>query len=260
MPEPTAGADDPRARFSRRVDDYSRFRPGYPAALINALLDGIDEPAALTVADIGAGTGIFTRLLLERGLGVYAVEPNAAMRAAAETSLASYAGFTSIDGAAEATGLAAASIDLVTAAQAFHWFNNAQALAEFSRILKPGGRLALIWNRRRLQDPLQRDYEAVLREFAPQYGRVNHLSLADEELGRCFAAGRMQQAVFDNHQQLDFDALLGRLRSASYCPDEDTPEYAALTAALQQLFAAHATAGRLRYNYDTHLYLGLPAR
>ena len=254
------GTDDPPARFTRRVDAYSRFRPGYPAALLNALLDGIDAPAVLAVADIGAGTGIFTRLLLERGLRVFAVEPNAAMRAAAETSLASYAGFTAIDGAAEATGLDGASVELVTVAQAFHWFHNAQALAEFARILKPGGRLALIWNRRRLQDPLQRDYEAVLREFAPQYGRVNHMNLKDEELGRCFAAGRMRQTVFPNHQRLDFPALLGRLRSASYCPDEDTPAYTALAAALQQLFAAHASDGQIRYNYDTHLYLGPPAR
>lgn len=247
---------DSRQRFSDRVDDYVRYRPGYPAALIDTLLADAGDGATPVVADIGSGTGIFTRLLLERGALVAGVEPNANMRQAAEVALQSFPAFTSIDGSAEDTGLDLRSVDLVTAAQAFHWFNNGRARHEFARILKPGGQLALIWNRRRLDEPFQQAYDALLREYSADYGRINHLTMADDEIGAFFAPGKMTLTQFENPQILDFDGLLGRLRSASYCPPENTPAYRALVADLQLLFAKHADDGELRFAYDSRLYLG----
>jgi len=247
---------DSRDRFSDRVGDYVRYRPGYPAELVAAVIGAAENTASPTIADIGSGTGIFSRLLLDAGARVFGVEPNAAMRAAAEQGLQAFPGFTSIDGSAEATGLGDASVDLVTAAQAFHWFNNRRARREFVRILKPGGRLALAWNRRRVEEPFQQAYDALLREYSPEYERVNHLSLEDAELGEFFAPGEMTVANFDNWQTLDFDGLLGRLRSASYCPPENSSAYRPLVAALERLFARHAENGEIRFAYDSRLYLG----
>jgi ubiquinone/menaquinone biosynthesis C-methylase UbiE len=251
---------DSRERFGSRVADYVRYRPGYPAELVSALFDDGVDPAALRAADIGSGTGIFTRLLLERGVAVTGVEPNANMRTAAESWLRSFEKFTSLEGSAEETGLEDAGFDLVTAAQAFHWFHNPRTRAEFARILKPEGRLALVWNRRRLDDPLQQSYDALLRELAPEYDKVNHLTLDDDEIGLFFETGKMTVSAFDNHQQLDFEGLSGRLRSASYCPAEDSSEYRRLVAKLEQLFARHAVGGVVRFTYDSHLYLGPVAR
>ena len=251
---------DPRSRFSDRVANYVRFRPGYPDKLIAALLATIDKPDPGVVADVGSGTGIFTRLLLARGLTVYGIEPNATMRQAGEEYLAEYGNFSSIDGGAEDTGLADASVDLVTAAQAFHWFNNEQTRAEFARILKADGKLALIWNRRRLSLPFQRAYDALLRELAPEYGKVNHMNLGATEIAEFFAGDRMQLLHFDFQQKFDFDGLLGRLKSSSYCPGEDTAEYARLSGELRRLFDKHAVEGQLAFEYDTQLYYGPVAR
>ena len=251
---------DSRQRFTERVRDYVRYRPGYPETLVDALFAAVGEPRELEIADIGSGSGIFSRLLIERGAAVYGVEPNAAMRAAAESELGAEPRFTSIDGEAGETGLADASVDLVTAAQAFHWFHNARTLAEFARILRPGGQLALIWNRRRLQEPFQHAYEALLHEFCADYRRVDHQRLDDQGLDGCFETGRMTVSNFDNFQLLDFDGLLGRLKSASYCPPEDSPTWAALRAELEHLFAQHARAGVLEFAYESRLYLGPIAR
>lgn len=251
---------DSRERFSERVEDYVRFRPGYPPGLVTALLEELGDPGTLSAADVGSGTGIFTHLLLERGIAVTGVEPNVNMRRAAETALQSFENFTSLEGTAESTGIADASMDLVTAAQAFHWFRSARTRAEFARILKPNGRLALVWNRRRLAEPFQQAYDALLRAAAPEYLEISHLTLTDEEIGAFFEAGRMQLRNFDNRQRLDFDGLLGRLRSASYCPAEDTSDYRELKSGLERLFARHAVGDQIHFFYDSHLYLGPVAR
>ena len=251
---------DPRKRFSDRVANYIRFRPGYPESLLPVLLPAAQSRDSVSIADVGSGTGIFTRLLLQQGDTVYGVEPNANMRRAAEEYLADYEKFVSIDGDAENTGLADASVDLVTAAQAFHWFNNDASKTEFNRILKPDGRLALIWNQRRMEQPFQQAYEALLRELAPEYGKVNHMNLDENDIAPFFRPGQMQVSHFDNYQQFDFEGLTGRLKSSSYCPNENTPEYARLIDALSGLFDTHAIDGRLIFEYDTRLYLGPIAR
>ena len=249
-------SDDSRQRFSDRVDNYVGYRPGYPAALLDALVALVGDVDSAAVADVGSGTGIFSCVLLERGLRVYAVEPNAAMRSAAERACAGRTGFVSVDGSAEDTGLAAGSVDLITAAQAFHWFDPAASRREFERILKPGGKIALIWNRRRLAQTFQRDYDRLLREHAPEYGKVNHMNLGRDQIDSFLQPGQSQLRVFDNRQRLDFDGLLGRLQSSSYCPPADSVEYAGLRAALRALFDRHAQQGRVDFEYDCELFYG----
>ncbi len=248
---------DSTRRFSDRVEAYQKYRPGYPPALVSTLLEKTGLDAGAIVADVGSGTGIFTRLLLDHGLHVGAVEPNTNMRLAAETALADYQQFTSIDGSAEQTGLEDDSIDLVTAAQAFHWFNNATTRAEFQRILKPGGKLALIWNRRAVSEPFQQAYDAILREYALEYNQVNHMNLDEDDIAAFFRAGSMELLHFDNSQSLDFSALIGRLQSSSYCPAEDSAQYIPLVTELLGLFDQFALNGRIDFAYDTRLYLGI---
>jgi SAM-dependent methyltransferase len=136
----------------------------------------------------------------------------------------------------------------------------AGVLAEAYRILKPGGKLALIWNQRRMEQPFQQAYEALLRALAPEYGKVNHMNLDDDDIAQFYNPGQMQVSHFDNNQQFDFDGLTGRLKSSSYCPNENTPEYARLIDELSRLFDRHAVDGRLVFEYDTRLYLGPIAR
>ncbi len=132
-----------------------KYRPGYPALLVSVLLEQTGLDTSAVIADIGSGTGIFTQSLIDQGLSVLAVEPNANMRMAAESIFSDNPQFTSINATAEQTGLDDNSVDLVTAAQAFHWFNNATTKSEFNRILKSDGKLALVWNKRKISQPFQ---------------------------------------------------------------------------------------------------------
>ena len=250
---------DSTRRFSDRVEAYQKYRPGYPDALVAALIEKAGLGAGTAIADLGSGTGIFTRLLLEQNCRVFAVEPNANMRHAAEVLLSDYQQFTSIDAPAERTGLADNSIDLVTAAQAFHWFNNEATKAEFDRILKPGGKLALIWNKRKVSQPFQQAYHAILSEYAPEYAKVNHMSLNEDDIAGFFATGSMEILHFDNSQQLDFSGLIGRLKSASYCPAENSPQYIPMVTELVALFDQYAANAVIDFEYDSQLYLGAVA-
>jgi SAM-dependent methyltransferase len=240
-------------RFSDRVEAYVKFRPGYPVELVQTLLQ---KTSPRTVADIGSGTGIFTRLLLDQGLKVFAVEPNTSMRHAAENLFSEDPLFYSLDAPAEHTGLTDNSVDLITAAQAFHWFNNAATKAEFRRILKPNGKLALIWNKRKISQPFQHAYDAVLRAYVPEYGEVNHMNLSEADIAEFFENGNMEVLHFDNCQQLTFSGLLGRLKSSSYCPTEASPQYPSLVAELAALFEQFAVNDMIDFQYDTQLYLG----
>jgi SAM-dependent methyltransferase len=247
---------DSTLRFSDRVEAYVKFRPGYPSDLVQTLLRKTLLDASAVVADIGSGTGIFTGLLLDQKLKVFAVEPNANMRHAAEVLFSDYPHFTSVDAPAERTGLADNSIDLITAAQAFHWFNNAVTKTEFRRILKPDGKLALIWNKRKVSQPFQQAYDAILKTYAPEYGVVNHMNLSKADIAEFFDAGHMEVLQFDNCQQLTFPGLLGRLKSSSYCPAENSPQYPSLVAELAGLFGQFAVNELIDFEYDTQLYLG----
>jgi SAM-dependent methyltransferase len=247
---------DPIERFSDRVDSYVRYRPAYPDALVDRLIAACRLDGGSVVADIGSGTGIFTRQLLDRHLRVVGVEPNRQMRQAAESLLRGYGRFTSVNGRAESSNLAERSIDLIVVAQAFHWFRRDAAKEEFVRILKPGSCVALIWNRRKAGQAFQRDYEALLREHAPEYDRVNHMNATDRELAEFFAPNGYQMEVFVNSQVFDRDGFLGRMQSVSYIPSPDSPGYSTVMAAAEQLFAKYAHRGRVTFEYDTRMYLG----
>ena len=249
------GDEPPPRRFTSRADNYARYRPTYPAAALDWLWSAAGLSAGRAVADVGSGTGILTALLLARGATVYAVEPNAAMRAAAEAALGHHPGFVSVDATAEATTLPDASVELITAGQAFHWFEAEAARAEFGRILRPGGAVALIWNSRdKGAGGFGPAYEALLTAFAPSYGGVPHGSRMDK-IARLFAGG-YEMRVFDHERPLDYDSLLGGLLSGSYSPLPGDPRYEPMVARLEVLFAAHQRDGRVVMPYRTQVYFG----
>lgn len=247
---------DPTGRFTDRVADYVRYRPGYPDELLRCLCDDVGLSAETTVADVGSGTGISSAFLLRSGCTVIGVEPNDAMRHAAEQQLAGEPRFRSVIGSAEATRLPDGSVDLVVAGQAFHWFDRRAARAEFARILRPDGSVTLFWNAGRAEGtPFLEGYERLLRRWGTDYAEVNHCGVGGEALA-AFFAGPAVRRVFANAQTLDFDGLRGRLLSSSYTPAEGHPDRAPMLRELRALFDEHQREGWVSIDYDTKLYAG----
>jgi SAM-dependent methyltransferase len=244
-------------RFSSRAANYARYRPGYPKAALEHLRRQCGLVPGSVVADIGSGTGLLSRQLLDLGCTVFAVEPNREMREAGETLLGDRANFTSLAAAAEATSLPDCSVDLVAAGQAFHWFDRAQARAEFRRVLKPNGWIALLWNYRRLDTTaFLRGYEALLRKYCPDYAEILDRDLHRRQVEEFFA-GKVSLATFDNPQDFDWSGLEGRHLSQSYVPLEG-PRFGPMMRELRELFDATQLGGRVVFEHETRLYCGQP--
>jgi len=206
-------------------------------------------------ADVGSGTGIFSRLLLEHGFSVRAVEPNEAMRREAERAIGTDPRFESIAAEAVATGLPDSSVDAVTVAQAFHWFANQTAVSEFARILRPRGMTLLVWNDRRTGgDRFHQDYEDLLVRYCGDYVRVTQTNVTDETIRSLFSGWECEIRRFDNHQTLDFESLRGRLESSSYCPHPEDSNYLPLMDHLTRLFERSQTGGTVSMEYVCRAY------
>jgi len=254
----TGGAGtDPRKRFSDRVDAYVRSRPGYPEDLIAILEREAGLRPSHTVADVGSGTGLLTRVFLDYGSEVYAVEPNEKMRAAAEAAFEAIPLFRSVDGTAEATTLPAESIDRVAAGQAFHWFDREAARAEFARILRPPRTVALVWNDRRTRgSAFSEGYEALLRRHGTDYGAVDHKNLGSEVFESFFRPGPWKRFTLPNRQRFDEAGLRARLLSSSYTPGPGDPRHAPMLDDLARLFRETSSAGAVTMEYETMVYVG----
>jgi SAM-dependent methyltransferase len=249
-------ASNVTSRFSDRVENYVRYRPGYPAEILPTLRQECGLVREHVIADIASGTGIWTRVLLENGNAVIGVEPNAEMRQAGERLLASFPAFTSVSGTAEATGLANESVDFVTAAQAAHWFDRPRARQEFVRILKATGWLVLLWNER-VTDGTEflREYEELLLTYGTDYKEVRHERTTDA-VNEFFDPAPFQERVFEMRQEFDYAGLEGRLLSSSYAPGAGHPNHEPMLRALQGLFAGSAVGGTVAVEYKTRVYFG----
>jgi len=246
----------PTARFSDRVENYVRYRPGYPPEVLDLLRAECGLQASQIVADIASGTGVFTRLLLESGNSVFAVEPNPEMREMGMHELESYDRLVSVAGTAEETTLRSASVDFVTAAQAAHWFDLPCARAEFARILRPDGWCVLIWNERcATSTPFLRDYEQLLLTYGTDYKEVRH-ERTTATIHEFLATALCHERVFGLRQQLDYEGAAGRLLSSSYAPLEGHPSYAPMMWELQRIFRAHATDDNVAFEYNTRVFYG----
>jgi len=249
---------DPTRRFSSRVENYVKYRPHYPAALLEQVVEQTGLEPGWTVADVGSGTGILARLFLDNGNTVIGVEPNAKMRAAGETCLADFAQFKTVDGRAERTGLPDKSVELVAVGQAFHWFDPDDTAREFRRILVPGGRTILVWNTRRVDaNPFMREYENLLVTRAVDYKAVDHRNVNAAILSRFFET--YTRNISDTKQSLDYAAFEGRLMSSSYAPAPEHEKHATMLDGLRQLFDKHQQDGAVEMCYVTEMYCGVPA-
>jgi len=244
-------------RFSDRVDDYVKYRPGYPPEVLQVLKDRCGLSSKSVISDIGSGPGNLARLFLENGNHVFAVEPNAEMRNAGQQLLGHYGQYRSVEGSAEDTHLGSSSADFITAAQAFHWFDWPRAKAEFKRVLKPRGCVVLVWNDRRFESsPFQKDYEQLLLQYGTDYSLVKNEGKAAVEAITQFFAGRFDKVSLDSSQLFDFGALKGRLLSASYAPKADHPNHDLMLAELERIFRKHASNAIVAFEYDTNIYFG----
>lgn len=246
---------DPTERFSDRAENYARFRPGYPPAILECLRAEAGLTADAVIADVGSGTGILTELFLRDGHTVYAVEPNDAMRSAAESRLSENPNFISVPGRAEMTTLVDQSVDYITAGQAFHWFDVGLARIEFLRILRPAGFVVLVWNARKYRDdPFMAAYERILGDFGMGYHVVTHRSHRGD-METLFQHG-WQVRVFTHERHLDFATLWGGFLSASYAPQPGDQHYESIRDALRDEFDRYQREGVVRFLYDTNLFFG----
>lgn len=241
-------------RFSNRVENYVKYRPSYPKLAIDCLFEnGINSDSV--ICDIGSGTGILSKLLLDKVQTIYGVEPNSEMRNYAQQDLLFCKKFESISATAENTCLKNESIDAITVAQAFHWFDQIKCKKEFKRILKPKGKIFLIWNNRINNSMFLKEYDDFLYKYATDYSIVNHQNLTDEQF-KIFFNGIFEKKNFDNHQDFNLEGFFGRVFSSSYTPSENDPTYQSFLEGLKRLYEKHNEDGIVRFNYQTQVLFG----
>lgn len=243
-------------RFTSRVETYAKYRPGYPVEIIDLLKRECGLTPESIVADIGSGTGKLTELFLANGNVVFGVEPNASMREVAESVFKDQPRFRSVAGSAESTKLPDSSVDVITAGQAFHWFDPSKTRTEWIRLLKPDGWAVLVWNDRQLQTtPFLADYERLLVEYGTDYSEVRH-DKGMPAIQQFFAGDPFVLKGFPNTQVFDFDGLRGRVRSSSYTPEPDHPKFEPMMRELKIIFDKHQKNGYVNFDYETKVFYG----
>lgn len=248
-------ATDSTTRFSRTVENYIRYRPGYPPGLLDFMKNELGLTSGSAVADIGSGTGKLTEHFLKNGNLTYAVEPNHPMREAAENLFGHFTQLKSVDGTAEATNLPDHCADFAVAAQAFHWFDRTAARREFLRILKPGGWALIVWNDRNDgRSAFMRAYDDFLRNFSTDLDQIDHRHIGSEQLTPFFGENGCEYREFDYLQRFDLDGVRGRYLSCSYAFDEKHSRYEAAMQSLDALYDEYAENGGVEMWYLTQVY------
>lgn len=247
---------DNTSKFTGMAAVYAKARPAYAPAFIDWLYSDAGMKTDSVIADIGAGTGIFSKALLKKGSTVYSVEPNMDMRAVSENALCGFPNFHSVNGTAENTTLAASSVDFITAAQAFHWFDTMAFKVECRRILKPDGKVVLVWNTRVAKSALVKENAAVCKKYCPDFkgfsGGLEHMEMdIDRFFGNCFETKR-----FANDLLFDKTKFIERSLSASYSLKKTDIAYKSYLADLDELFERYAVAGVLTLPNETAAYIG----
>jgi ubiquinone/menaquinone biosynthesis C-methylase UbiE len=240
-------------RFSDRVEDYIKYRPTYPDALLKILVNQLHLYPDNVVADIGSGTGISSIPFLKNTNTVFGVEPNKEMRQAAQQLLSSYPNFRSIDGKAEKTNLRDKSIDIIFCGQAFHWFNKLESKEEFKRILKKEGHIVLAWNSRCTKSDFQQEYENALLQYIDEYKFVSHRNISEEEIRNFFLPKQMSVESLANKQQLTLEGLKGKLLSSSYCPKAGLI-HEKLMKEMERMYKIYERDNKIEFEYETQLY------
>lgn len=247
--------EDSVKRFTNRVENYVKYRPHYPSEVITYLKDNFGLKNSDVIADIGSGPGISSEHFLSNGNKVYGVEPNDLMREAAEMNFADNDNFISIKGTAEDTTLKDASVDMVIAGQAFHWFNKSKCKIEFKRILKQNGHVVLMWNEKLNTEGLMNSYYSLLDKYGTDYQMVRHEDVDDDAIAKFFSPSPMNKVTFVHYHELDYDGLEGRLLSSSYIPLEGEV-FKKMINELKEIFEKHSVDGKVKMAYETNVYCG----
>jgi SAM-dependent methyltransferase len=246
----------PTRLFSELAQLYAQHRPDYPAAALDLVVSRAGLGPGQLLVDVGSGTGISSRLFAARGVPVLGIEPNDSMRAKAEAEPAP-PGAPSPRyqaGRGEATGLPDGVAAAAICAQAFHWFDAPVALAEFRRVLRPGGWVALLWNERDERDPFTGAYGDVVRTLPESREVEGPRAVAGQALLDSPLFEAAERLPFSHEQLLTEEGLLGRTFSASWAPKE--PERAEPFAeAVRAVFAQFQRDGRVVMRYETTVYL-----
>lgn len=246
---------DSISRFSRTVQNYIRYRPTYPQAIVEFLQEACQLTSTTTIADIGSGTGLLSDVFLKNGYRVIGVEPNSDMRLASQEFLKDYPRFTSIDATAEETTLENHSIDLITAGQAFDWFDPIKTHQEFDRILKPIGWVALLWNITRTDTPFLAAYDQLWHKYIDFQSHVR-MGTQDDKIKAFYSPGNVNTKTFDNTQVVDYEGLKGRTLSSSFAPTLDRSEYAPMLNELEAMFQKFQINGRVAIEYECRVCYG----
>ncbi|WP_231891191.1 class I SAM-dependent methyltransferase [Arachidicoccus ginsenosidimutans] len=242
-------------RFSNRVDNYVKYRPGYPMEIVDFLQAEYQLSNDKTIADIGSGTGISSKLFLDNGYKVIGIEPNKEMREKSEELLHNYKNFSTVAGTAENTLLENHSVDTIIAGQAFHWFDKTVCRKEFERILQPHGSAVLIWNERLADSDFEKEYDRLIVKHSIDYVKVDHRNIDEKSIKDFFAPHTVELKIFSNRQIFDFDGLRGRLLSSSYAPSENHAGYQPMLDDLKTLFKKYQTNNRITIHYATKVYV-----
>src|SRR5487761_355900 len=244
-------------RFTGRAETYSRYRPTYPNQFLDVLKKEANFDSNKIVADIGSGTGILSKLFLENGNRVFGVEPNEDMRSVAESNLGHFQRFASIKGTAENTTLEDRSVDLISIAQALHWFDSKRSWKEFSRIIKRGGYLCILYNDRKTDDAsgIMQRYEEIIDKHARN--KPNLERVEDDILSKFFSGWSFKKFSIPNKQGLGFEGLVGRVCSASYMPQPNQEGFSEAKKELGDMFSKHQEDNKITLSYETNIFLGL---
>lgn len=243
---------DSKTRFSDRVENYRKYRPSYPTQVINILKSKLELSSQHTIADVGAGTGISSRLFLENGNTVFGIEPNKAMLDAAIIDLDNYDGFYPINCPAEQIELPDDRVDFVVVGQALHWFDIEKVRMEFARILKPNGHIVILYNSWKQSSAFNQEYESLLFKYSADYKSVNHKKKEETILDELFLS-EFETIKINNVQVFDYEGIRGRLLSSSYVPTSDHPNYEPLLKELRTKFDKHQVDGKINFEYDTEI-------
>lgn len=245
-------------RFSNKAEKYELYRPAYPEDSISKILElcNVIPSDNVKIADIGSGTGKFTKLLLDKEFMVYAIEPNEQMRTIAENKFINYKNFNSINKTAESTGLEDNSISIITVAQAFHYFDLDKVKKEFKRILKSDGKVVLLWNFRLRESNFIKEYENIIYNLHSSKVKPTHAqdNMTDKVFKDFFE--NYEIINISNSQEFDFESLWGRTLSNNHMPNENEPEYLQLYDDIKKLFNKYQKKGKVLFQYRTQIVVG----
>ena len=245
-------------KFDNMGKLYACHRPAYPQDFIDYLCSEIGLCASSIVADIGSGTGILTKQLLESGAKVYAVEPNDDMRLISEQGLKDYGNFYPVKGTAENTSIYDKSVDFITAAQAFHWFDAQKFKTECNRILKPSGKVILVWNSRDEESPAVQKSDMINKKYCPNFKGFSGGMRGTEDdtnFSGFFTEG-YEKKVFSNNIIYDKNGFVGRNLSGSYALKEDDENYLHYVSELDAVFDKYSINGQFVMSNYTQSYVG----